>query len=228
MPGRAIIPRDAVIDRMCGYINGTTAPDKGRFGYLSRKRAKHTLDMFKMAYGNPMSEGDMSNELRKSVTVATGLTYYDLRAPALNLFPTVTPLRNSIPRMQRQFPGDAAHWKVVTSTVGSGMPFMGWVPEGKRSASMSYNTSTVTLNYVTIGEEDSLTEEARFAAEGFEDETPSCNSGCCCAPSSRKKPRCSAATAPSPSPLPAASPCRRPARPAPSPPAAPTLPSWSR
>jgi len=168
---RTVMPRDAVIDRVQAVINGTTCPDKSRQGYMSRKRAKRTLDTFKVAMTNPMTSDSLSSEtLKKNVTVATGLTYYDLRAPALNLFPTVTPLRNALPRMQRQFPGDAAHWKSVLSTTGSGFPFMGWVPEGRRSASMSYTTQNNSLSYMTLGEEDSLTEEARFASEGFEDE----------------------------------------------------------
>lgn len=170
MSTRMLLPPDVVVDRMQGVINGTNNADKDRQGFMSRKRAKNTVTLFKAAFSNPMTEAEMSDELKKSVTISSGLTYYDLRAPALNLFPTVTPLRNSVPRMQRQFPGDAAHWKSVDSTTGSGWPYMGWVPEGKRAASMSYSTSNHSLNYMTIGEEDSLTEEARFAAEGFEDE----------------------------------------------------------
>lgn len=167
---RFTLPRDVVIDRMQRLINGGSAPNKERLGYLSRKRAAAVLDLFKMAFSTPLREDQLTSELRKNVTVATGLTYYDLRAPAMNLFPTVTPLRNSIPRFQRQFPGDAAHWKTVDNTIGSGYPFMGWVPESRRSASMSYQTSNHSLPYMTLGEEDSLTEEARFAAVGFEDE----------------------------------------------------------
>jgi hypothetical protein len=169
-----LLPRDAVIDRMMMAINGTQAPDTHRLGYMGRERAAHTIDLFKAAMSNPARDLDntdwMTEEFKKSVTIATGLTYYDLRAPALNLFPTVTPLRNSIPRDQRPNPGEAAHWKAVLATVGSGYPYMGWVPEGKRSASMSYVTQNVTMPYATLGEEDSLTEEARFAAQGFEDE----------------------------------------------------------
>jgi hypothetical protein len=170
MTTRVTLPRDAVIDRLMLRINGTTNPDPSRHGYMDRERADRTLELFKLANENGMSPEDMDESLKKSVSVATGLTYYDLRAPALNLFPTVTPLRNAIPRMQRTYPGPAANWKVVQSTVGSGLPYMGWVPEGRRSASMSYTTADKSQTYKTIGEEDSLTEEARFAAQGFEDE----------------------------------------------------------
>ena len=117
---RVPLPRDAVIDRMMLAINGVQNTDPLRSGYLSRDRAAHTLDMFKAAFGNPMRPPE--NAMTKSVSVATGLTYYDLRAPALNLFPTVSPLRNSVPRMQRANPGDAAHWKAVMATIGAGVP----------------------------------------------------------------------------------------------------------
>ena len=64
--------------------------------------------------------GLMKESLAKSVTVATGLTNYDLQAPAKNLYPVITPLRNSLPRVQRLNPGDAARWRTVASIAGSG------------------------------------------------------------------------------------------------------------
>lgn len=169
---RQLLPEDVVIDRFQQAINGSSAgADPDRFGFMSRERATNSIKLMKGAFTTPLKEDDIaSSTLRKSVTLATGLTYYDLRAPALNLFPTVTPIRNSLPRNQRPDPGDAAHWKSVDAIVGSGYPYMGWVPEGKRTGSMSYVTSDHTLTYKTIGEEDSITEEARFASEGFEDE----------------------------------------------------------
>jgi hypothetical protein len=113
--------------------------------------------------------GLMKDSLSKNVTVSTGLTAYDLQAPAKNLYPTITPLRNSIPRVARLNPGDAAHWRSIFATTGSGFDAMGWVPEGQRSASMSYSAIPVTLPYVTLGEEDTVTFEAEAAAQGFED-----------------------------------------------------------
>ena len=82
--------------------------------------------------------GLMKESLAKNVTISTGLTAYDLQAPAKNLYPIVTPLRNSLPRVARLNPGDAARWRSITSITGSGFDAMGWVPEGQRSASMSY------------------------------------------------------------------------------------------
>ena len=111
----------------------------------------------------------MKASLAKNVTISTGLSAYDLQAPAKNLFPIITPLRNSLPRVQRQNPGDAARWRTIASITGSGYDAMGWVPEGQRSASMSYVATPMVAPYVTLGEEDTVTFEAEAAAQGFED-----------------------------------------------------------
>jgi hypothetical protein len=113
--------------------------------------------------------GLMKDSLAKTVTVSTGLTAYDLQAPAKNLYPTITPLRNSMPRVARLNPGDAARWRTISSIIGSGYDAMGWVPEGQRSASMNYQAVLNTAPYLTIGEEDAVTFEAEAAAQGFED-----------------------------------------------------------
>src|SRR3954465_4580358 len=96
---------------------------------------KDTLDMAKAALGAPMTE-----ELAKGVSVSTGLTYYDLQAPAKNLYPIYTPIRNRLPRVKRTNPGDAARWKAINSILGSGYDAMAWVPEGQRSGTMSYSS----------------------------------------------------------------------------------------
>ena len=113
--------------------------------------------------------GLMKESLAKNVTISTGLTAYDLQAPAKNLYPTITPLRNSLPRVARLNPGDAARWKTISSVAGSGYDAMGWVPEGQRTASMSYQAVLNTAPYLTLGEEDTVTFEAEAAAQGFED-----------------------------------------------------------
>ncbi len=103
------------------------------------------------------------------MSLATGLSAYDLQAPAKNLYPIITPLRNALPRVGRINPGDAARWRTITSIVGSGYDAMGWVPEGQRTASMSYAAQLQVAPYLTLGEEDTVTFEAEAAAEGYED-----------------------------------------------------------
>ena len=126
-----------------------------------------TLEMYKSALAKGL---DRNGALKKGVTIATGLTWYDLQAPAKNLYPQITPLRNAVPRVHRPNSGPATNWKQVSSLVGSGYNAMGWVPEGQRSGTMSYVTANKAATYVTLGEEDYLTFEAEAAAQGFEDE----------------------------------------------------------
>jgi hypothetical protein len=113
--------------------------------------------------------GLMKDSLSKAVTLATGLSAYDLQAPAKTLYPVITPLRNALPRVARTNPGDAARWRTISSLTGSGFDAMGWVPEGQRTASMSYSAASQVAPYLTLGEEDSVTFEAEAAAQGFED-----------------------------------------------------------
>ena len=124
-----------------------------------------TLRLTKDALAAPMS-GDA---LAKNITISTGLTQYDLQAPAKNLYPIITPLRNSIPRIKRATPGDAARWRSILAITGSGYDAMGWVPEGQRTASMSYSAIPFTAPYLTLGEEDTVSFEAEAASVGFED-----------------------------------------------------------
>lgn len=121
---------------------------------------QETLDLVKGAI-----TGD---DISKSITTATGLTAYDLQAPAKNLYPVFTPLRNKIPRVGGG-KGVATNWKQITSIVGSGFDSTGWVPEGQRSGRMSYTSAPKAANYVTLGEEDSVTFEAVNAGKTFED-----------------------------------------------------------
>jgi hypothetical protein len=117
-----------------------------------------TLEKIKEAYASGLS---------KTITTSNQLTAYDLQAPAKNLYPVVTPLRNKIARVKGKG-GVATNWRTVKSIVGSGYDSSPWIPEGQRSGRMSYNTAPNAANYVTIGEEDALTFEAEHAGEGFE------------------------------------------------------------
>ena len=126
------------------------------------------LGVAKQALSNPLKQ-DSNLSFAKSITTGTGLVAYDLQAPAKNLYPTMTPIRNKMPRIGGKG-GTATNWRQVNQILGSGYGAMPWVPEGQRSARMSYNTSTVSASYVTIGEEDEISFEAINAAKNFEDE----------------------------------------------------------
>ncbi|MGH7194697.1 MAG: hypothetical protein ACREJM_14355 [Candidatus Saccharimonadales bacterium] len=108
-------------------------------------------------------------DVRKAITQATGLVWFDLQAPAKVLYPVITPIRNRIPRVKGNG-GTATNWRQINSISGSGMPYMGWVPEGQRTAQMTQNVTTVAASYVTLGEENGISFEAINASENFEDE----------------------------------------------------------
>lgn len=122
---------------------------------------EQTLDLVKAALGTP------DDALAKSVTVSTLLTAYDLQAPAKNLYPVNTPIRNKLPRVAGI--GPATNWRQITAINGSGYDAMGWVAEGQRTGRMSYSAVAKSASYVTIGEEDQVSFEAISAGQGFED-----------------------------------------------------------
>jgi len=138
-------------------------------GFLTPERkdtpmnpTQDTLDLVKGALRTP------DDRITKSISTGTGLVAFDLQAPAKNLYPVVTPIRNRIPRIGGGT-GTATNWRQVTALTGSGFDSMGWVPEGQRSGQMSYSTASKSAAYVTIGEEDAATYEAISAGRYFED-----------------------------------------------------------
>ena len=120
-----------------------------------------TLNLIKQAHAR---NGD---NIQKNITTANNLVAYDLQAPAKNLYPVQTPIRNTLPRTGGI--GTATNWRTVRNIIGSGFDAMGWVPEGQRSGRMSYLTQTLSASYKTMGEEDQATYEAISAGRGFED-----------------------------------------------------------
>lgn len=124
-----------------------------------------TLAALKAAMG-----GGQGLEKAATINTSTGLIAYDLEAPAKNLYPVLTPLRNRIPRKTRGAgAGDGAHWKEVSAITGGGISSMPWVAEGQRAARMALTTADRSASYVTLGEEADVTFEAQSAGEGFED-----------------------------------------------------------
>src|SRR5437016_9758990 len=114
---------------------------------------QETLDLVKGALRTP------NDRIAKSISTGTGLVAFDLQAPAKNLYPFVTPIRNALPRIGGGT-GTATNWRQVTALTGSGFDAMGWVPEGQRSGQMSYSTASKSASFVTIDEEDASSYES--------------------------------------------------------------------
>ena len=120
-----------------------------------------TLDAMKSAQGNA-SEG----LIEKAFTTATGLVAYDLQAPALQLYPVLTPLRNEIPRVGANG-GTATNWKAITG-INTALVHPG-VSEGNRGGIITTGVADYLAKYIGLGLEDTVSFEADYAAQGFDD-----------------------------------------------------------
>lgn len=99
-------------------------------------------------------------------SAVTGLQDYDLAAAVLNLYPVLTPLRNSIPRVGGG-KSIQANWKAVTSINPNGVRV--GVSEGHRGSLISVTTKDYLASYRTLGTEAAVTDEAELAAADFDD-----------------------------------------------------------
>ncbi len=103
---------------------------------------------------------------KAGIQQSTGLVAYDLQAPAKNLFPVLTPIRNRLPRVDGGG-GTSTNWKVVKAINAASL--RGFVPEGERNGLVTTSVEPKSASYKTLGLEDSITFEAERAARGFED-----------------------------------------------------------
>jgi hypothetical protein len=114
--------------------------------------------------------------------VSTGLVPYDLEAPAKLLTPRPTPLRNSISRQPGK--GSARRFKVVSGFTGTGTGGIGTLQPGITESTtnsgpgglsyirppyITYGGYDVTLNYVSWGLSDSVSWQAEYEGQGFQD-----------------------------------------------------------
>ncbi|MDI9847554.1 hypothetical protein QM467_05700 [Rhodoblastus sp. 17X3] len=96
----------------------------------------------------------------------SGLTYYDLETGAKLLFPVLTPLRNSIPRVSGKG-GVQAAWRAVTAINSTGLRI--GVSGGNRGAVAAVTTKDYVATYKGIGIETNADFEAQFAGQNFDD-----------------------------------------------------------
>lgn len=124
----------------------------------------------------------LAKEWSLSNPVATGLVPYDLEAPAKLLTPRPTPLRNSIPRVKGQ--GAARRFKVISGFTGTGTGGIGTLNGGVNESTtntgpgglayirppyISYAGYDVVLSYTSWGLSDSVSWQAEYEGQGFED-----------------------------------------------------------
>ena len=126
---------------------------------------QRTIDLIKETLSGPGSQ-DLAKAWTQSGSAVSGITAYDLEAPAKLLYPVMTPIRNITPRAKATG-GIQANWRGVTGINTTRLP-MGRV-EGKRSGVMVTTTADFLAVFRALGLEDSVTWEADFSAEGFQD-----------------------------------------------------------
>jgi hypothetical protein len=124
----------------------------------------------------------LAKEWTMTNPVSTGLVPYDLEAPAKLLTPRPTPIRNSTPRLRGQ--GGARRFKVISGFTGTGTGGQTTTQPGINETSgnsgpgglsyirgpyINYAGYDVTLNYVTTSLSDSVSWQAEYQGQGFED-----------------------------------------------------------
>lgn len=125
-----------------------------------------TLELLRQALAKTNGTDALRKGFTQSVSATTGLTAYDLEAPAKTLYPVITPLRNVLPRVGAGT-GIQANWRAITGINTAGT--MGGVSEGNRGGVISTTVQEYLAAYKGLGLEDFVTFEADYAAKGFDD-----------------------------------------------------------
>jgi hypothetical protein len=125
------------------------------FGDLSQQ----TFDLLNKADLSALNKTTISQSTISGAPA--NLNAFDLRGPALQLYPVITPLRNRLPR-QLSTGGDlATRWKAITGVNTSSFE-LGVAP-GRRSAEMAITEQDYVASYAGIGLEASIDWEAVWA-----------------------------------------------------------------
>jgi len=130
----------------------------------TQERIQETLALMKQAQAKPSLE--IMKAWEQSGSPTTGLTFYDLEAPSKKLYPMLTPLRNSIPRVSGRG-GIQANWKAVTGL--NTTKVTAGVSQGNRGGVVTTSVAEYNAVYRGLGIEDYVTFEAQYAGQGYED-----------------------------------------------------------
>lgn len=123
-----------------------------------------TLNLIKMAQSSPSAE--LAKAWTQSGSAVSGITAYDLEPVAKQLYPVITPLRNSIPRTSGKG-GIQANWRGITGINTNSLS--AGVGQGNRGGVIATSTQDYIAAYRSLGLEDNVTFEADLAAMGFDD-----------------------------------------------------------
>jgi hypothetical protein len=144
---------------------------------MATKLTEETLAAVKAAQSSPLAKDALTSTQTSGVDgggqphpagymQSLGLTYYDLEAPAKQIYPVLTPLRNMIPRVKGAG-GEATRWKAITG-ININKEQMG-ISEGQRSRRVATEVKEYIATYKGLGLEDSISFESTYADSGFDD-----------------------------------------------------------
>ena len=122
-----------------------------------------TLELLKAAQSK---SDDIIKSFVQPGSATTGLQAYHLEAPSKKLYPILTPLRNSIPRVGGGF-AIQANWKAITN-INTGNMRAG-VSEGQRGGVINHTLSEYFSAFRGYGLENNVTFESNYASKNFED-----------------------------------------------------------
>jgi len=128
------------------------------FTQMTRETENSINQLLAQCLATPLKKAD-------GIRTENGLINYDLQPAAKLLYPVLSPLRNSTPRVKGGG-GDSTHWKSITGVNIDNLS-MG-VSEGKRSGVISIKTEDMFALYKTLGIENYITDEAVLQGEGFD------------------------------------------------------------
>lgn len=138
---------------------------------LNADTLQQMRDTLAKSFEAPIADPRLPEQLQKATfsqsnSATSGLTFYDLELGAKFLYPVLTPLRNSIPRVSGKG-GIQANWRAVTAINTTGIRI--GVSGGNRGAVMAVQTKDYTAAYKGIGIESNVDFEAQYAGQGFDD-----------------------------------------------------------
>lgn len=131
---------------------------------------KETLRLLKEAQKStsfsPAHEVAKAGGWSQSGSATTGITFYDLEAPAKTLYPVLTPIRNRVARVVGG-KGIQANWKAITGINTTNVRL--GVSEGNRGGITTHSAADYNAVFKGFGLEDFVTFEGDYAARGFDD-----------------------------------------------------------
>ena len=127
---------------------------------------QQTLELVRKSLAAPDNDILKTAGWAQPGSATTGLTAYNLEAPAKLLYPVLTPLRNEIPRVVGQ-PGVQANWRNITGINTTGVRL--GVGEGERGAALTHTTSDKYAAFLPFGLEDYVSFEAQWSSKNFDD-----------------------------------------------------------